>query len=236
MAITETDLSDYCVESAGRSEKGLVRKNNEDAWARETHHNFFVLADGIGGRNAGEIAAQQSVQQMCSLIQKAPTHPSLAEHYLPTIIEKTNETIFEMAQNNEFLHSMGSTLCCAWLLGSRCYFAHLGDSRIYLLRGTTFIRLTQDHTGEKKNQITKAIGVRKKVRADYNSIPIQIGDLLLLCSDGLTSLMSDEEIKESLISHQKQPSACAEKLIRTCLSRGGTDNITTLLVHILKKN
>lgn len=236
MAMMETDLSDYCVESAGRSDKGLVRKNNEDAWARELHQNFFVLADGIGGRNAGEIAAQQSVQQMCLLMQKAPNHPELALHYLPSIIEKTNQKIFEMAQSNEFLHSMGSTLCCAWLLGSKCYYAHLGDSRIYLLRGEELIRLTKDHTGRKRNQITKAIGVQPYVEADYSSISIQIGDLLLLCTDGLTTLMSDEEISRTLRQQQMQPSACANALISQCLARGGTDNITTLLVHILKKN
>lgn len=240
MSTTDSQLTSYLVESAGRSDTGLVRRNNEDAWARQCQKNFFIVADGIGGRNAGEIAAQQTVQQMCSLVQKAPINPNLSKkttrESLRSMIAQTNQTICEMGQQNEFLHSMGSTLCCAWLIGGFCCCAHLGDSRIYLLRQGKLTQLTQDHTNGKKHHITRAIGIQQEVNPEIAFFNLEMDDLLLLCSDGITNLLSDHTIQGILNQHRQSPSLCAGALVETSIKNGGIDNSTALVVHIFKTN
>lgn len=253
---TKPFVTSYLVESAGRSDRGLVRKKNEDAWAREVEANFFVVADGIGGRNAGEIAAQQAVRQMCCLMAHTartvepfatmePFAPSLpsprldpaqALEKLHQAILQTNTTICSMARANEYLRSMGTTLCCAWFVDQYLYYGHLGDTRLYLLRRGKLHQLTTDHKclakDAKRHLISKAIGIEKRPEPELSYLELVAEDLFLICTDGLTNMLPQEKIEAILSNNDKDLAQAADLLLHEALKFGGLDNITALVMRL----
>ena len=206
-------LSVYCI-----SDIGLIRQNNEDSWKLLKDKQFFVLADGMGGHQAGEVASKETVDNLCHLFQQRVDlfnqGISLAKQSLKEIIQEVNTIIYRLGKENHNLKGMGTTLCCIFLHSQGLIYGHVGDSRIYRFRESKLEQLTQDHSllrelidlgqlSEQqaddflyKNIITKAIGTEPNVEPAVAHTTLETGDIILMCTDGLSDLVCLEEIQE----------------------------------------
>lgn len=241
------------IESYGATDVGLVRLNNEDVWARLASRQLFVLADGMGGHAAGEVAAQETVRKICEWAKEIPFNPlpninELIED-LEEAIKKTNEWVFKMASEEKNMAGMGTTLCLAWIIRDTLIAAHVGDSRLYRIRKGRLTLLTVDHSlrndllnrGEideteaqtfpYKNVITRAIGTSPTVTPEIHTSEVEKGDLYFLCSDGLSDPLNDT-LMQDLIEETASLEEAANSLITAVKKAGGTDNITILLFKI----
>ena len=224
---------------------GKVRKNNEDA-ITIIEPETFVVADGMGGQAAGEVASQMLIDVTTKYLSAVPA--PFNEEILKNAIQKSNAAILSMAEDNPNYRGMGTTATILHIYNQRAFFAHVGDSRIYRLRNKNFEQLTQDHSyveemvraGEitetearvhpMKNVLTQAVGVFEDIKIDTKNFPVEIGDIFLLCTDGLTNMVSDEEISEILITAENP----AENLIQSALDYGGHDNVSVIVVGVDK--
>lgn len=244
----------YRVLTVGLSDMGLVRQNNEDVWAQLPSIGLFLLADGMGGHQAGEVAAKETVASLCKVLKKkliSSKDSSFLEmqEILKKAIIHVNNLVYRMGRSSKELRGMGTTLCCLWFQREGLIFAHVGDSRIYRLRNENFEQLTKDHSlfrdlvdqGQLndlqatdfiyKNIITKAIGTESKVDPTVNSTDVQVGDTYLMCSDGLSDLLSAKEIA-AILKESISKEAAAEALVKRANAEGGRDNITVVIVKI----
>ena len=213
----------------GLSDIGLTRSTNEDAWAAHPDIGFFAIADGIGGKKGGAIAAQESLSYLSTLLQKEQGI------HLQDAIERTNQWVYQIGCSSELLNGMGSTLCCLYWTPTALLYAHVGDSRIYRFRNNTLERLTTDHSQRSESSrrglvLTRALGVPGKANPDLNLCTIQPGDLFLLCTDGLSTPLSDAEIEKIFLTTPNIEEA-ARQLIEQAKIKGGRDNITLLVVQ-----
>jgi serine/threonine protein phosphatase PrpC len=240
-------------ESCGISDVGLFRKNNEDAWAELPKERIFMLADGMGGHQAGEVAARSALHALVrfSIKRNKAANLSLnqAADKLKEDIAKVNAHVFRLGRKHPHLKGMGTTLCVLAFHKHGAILAHVGDSRIYRLRGGRLHLLTQDHSllrelidlgqiGEEGNQefyynhiITKAIGTEPKVVPSVHVEGFQPLDKYLLCTDGLTDILSAKEIEGILLKNESLSESCIE-LVNLSKKRGGHDNITLVLISI----
>ena len=243
----------FHIKSYATSDVGLVRGNNEDVVKVLDKVQFYALADGMGGHNAGEVAAEKACEYMCHLVESLPLE-SLTEKDIPllgekivSIMEKTNLWVHHLSRQNPRLTGMGTTLCSLLFFGNFMISSHVGDSRIYRLREGNLQRITEDHLtykmakGEgihaiqRKHALTQAIGTSTCVKPSLLTSEAKEGDLFLMCSDGLSDLVQDSEIEKILRSHILMEDA-SKFLIALAKSRGGHDNITLLLTKLdLKK-
>ena len=244
-------LLPHKVESYGLSDVGLVRPNNEDVFRVLPESQFYVLADGMGGHNAGEVAALKAVDSMCSSVQLLKENSRIEEicNLLRAAIAAANEKVYTLSHQNKAYSGMGTTLSCFLLQGEALIYAHVGDSRIYRKRHK-LEKLTEDHslrhimlTNEEqpspelpallfRNVITRAIGTHPYVIPDVGMIPLLEGDIYMLCSDGLTDFVPEKEIEE-IMNPNTSLEHIASELIKSALEKGGNDNITVLLVKIV---
>jgi protein phosphatase len=241
------------IESFGISDIGPSRANNEDVWAELPDDHFYILADGMGGHLAGEVAAKEAVLHLCDSIERffrSQAHPTVqaAKSHLRQAFADANSWIRSLAGQHPDLSGMGTTLCCLLLLEKEAIFAHIGDSRIYRYRGT-LERLTQDHSlreellaqGEitekmaanfpYKNVLTRALGISNAVEPVIQQSASLPGDIYFLSSDGLHDVLSDRQI-ETVLRHASSIKEAAIELVEAAKKAGSTDNITIL---ILKK-
>ncbi len=248
----------FKITSYGLSDIGLVRTNNEDVWSFLQKNHFFALADGMGGHNAGEIAAHEAVCFLCSSIQDLfivnEKKWSLSDLCSVTklSIENANHWIYQLGQKKKEYQGMGTTLCVLLFHHDSLIHGHVGDSRIYRYRDKKLYQLTKDHSLKNelisqgkfidapnkpfpyKNVLTRALGTHKEVEAEINIAPVKPNDLYLMCSDGLTDRVSDQEIS-LLIEQCKNPKTLTSMLIDAAKSKGGNDNITVVSIYIEKK-
>ncbi|HKZ00218.1 MAG TPA: Stp1/IreP family PP2C-type Ser/Thr phosphatase [Rhabdochlamydiaceae bacterium] len=240
----------FHVDSFGCSDIGLVRKNNEDIWMSVPEKNFYLLSDGMGGHNAGEIAAREAAESVCSSIENMDLGLSLEDacRYIKDAIISANQHVYKLASTHDAWHGMGTTLCCFFLHEQTLIYAHVGDSRIYRFRGK-LERMTQDHSLRQeiinrlqlkknlashlpfKNVITRAIGTYPKVEPEMATTAVHLHDIYFLCSDGLTDMVSDEEIEEILQNASSLEEAC-DTMVESAKCNGGNDNITILMIKI----
>jgi serine/threonine protein phosphatase PrpC len=249
----------YRLLSVGLSDIGLIRQNNEDVWAELPKKRFYVLADGMGGHQAGEVAAREAVEWLCQSIDKNTTLSSKstsiqeAKDIITEAIEEVNTHIFRMGRQDPDLRGMGTTLCCLYFHPKAVIYAHVGDSRIYRLRGNELLQLTKDHSllrelldvgqinarqaGEfaYKNIITKAIGTEHQVQPSVRTTEIIGKDIYLMCTDGLSDHLKFEEI-EAILAQRKALKVEARELVDSAKSKGGFDNITLVLVRVSVRN
>ena len=222
---------------------GLVRSRNEDALA-VIEPETYLVADGMGGQAAGEIASRMLVSSIETFL-RASDHP-WNERVLEKAILRAGERIYDAAQNREEYKGMGTTATMIHFDCNRAYFAHVGDSRLYQLKNARLQQLTEDHSyveslvrnGEisqaaarihpMKNYLTQAVGAMPDITVDTGSLKIKSGDVFLLCTDGLTNMVSDEEIMQ-IISSSQQP---ADALVKAALENGGKDNVTVIVVGV----
>ena len=230
----------------GLSDIGLHRPNNQDYWAAWPEIGLFALADGMGGRNGGEIAAKEAVctlgHSMQQLFAAQKSKINLSDELLAAI-QQANAWVYKMGSEIKPLFGMGTTLACLlWIQGVAIY-AHVGDSRIYRLRKKKLELLTRDHSllerwlvkkrttppSPPKNIITQAIGTKKRVQPELGTCKTEKNDLFLLCSDGLSDTVSLEEIEKILLTSPNQTIA-VKKLIESAKNKRSRDNITALII------
>ena len=245
----------------GLTDVGRKRKHNEDAYLLDAERGLFVVADGMGGHAAGEVASRLTVESIQEFISGTEddhdnTWPfgynnrySVDGNRLSTAVERANEKVMRAVSNRPELKGMGTTVVAALFDEKRATLVHVGDSRAYLFREAELRRLTDDHSWVQeqvnagilseeearshplKNVVTRALGGGAHVAVDLLEIPVGDGDRFLLCSDGLTGMVSDEEITAALASTQS-----LERIIRGLIElaneRGGLDNITAIMVEV----
>ena len=246
------------VKVAGRTDVGCVRANNEDNFGFDSRYGIFVVCDGMGGQAAGEVASKMGVDIMLDYFRKlgsaASDHGPAGQaasgaESLASAIQLANRMIFDAGKDQNGQAGMGSTIVAALLRGNALSIAHVGDSRIYLIRHGAIQQLTQDHSlvmeqvrrgyitleqaqnSELQNIILRALGSEESVEADIEDLLTLPGDLLLMTSDGLTRHLKDEEILAIVRRSHNLETACNE-LVETAKQRGGDDNITCLLVRV----
>lgn len=231
---------------AGATDVGQTRSGNEDALL--VGDGVFAVADGMGGHLAGEIASEAALEPIRALNGRVFDDTGEAVSALRGAVIAANDTVSDLAEREPAYHGMGTTLTAALVEGRRLHLAHVGDSRAYLLRDGSFSQLTDDHTlvqhlideGQltreeaarhpQRSIITRAIGVSREVEVDSMSLEFVAGDQLLLCSDGLTGVVSDRRIAETLETID-DPDEAVQRLIDLANGAGGPDNITVLLLR-----
>lgn len=235
------------------TDKGKTREVNQDYIFSSdepvgTLPNLYIVADGMGGYNAGDYASRCCVEEMLAQIEKRE-QPTIIST-LTAALRAANETIARQAAENSELSGMGTTLVAATVLPDKVYAMNVGDSRAYLI-GKEIKQVTVDHSyveemirkGEllrkdarihpKKNVITRAVGVEPSVEADfYEVLPEADTRFLLLCSDGLTNMVEDEEIRHILTKHADKPERAIEALVKRANEYGGKDNISAIVVEM----
>lgn len=243
------------VVAAGLSDIGLVRENNEDVWAEIPEKHLYILADGMGGHLAGEVAAREAVDALIALIkgdvgaQMEKVSLEEARHLLTACINEVNAHVYRKGRRDPSLRGMGTTLCCLYFHPKGLLYGHVGDSRIYRMRGEKLSQLTKDHSllrelvdlGELserqaeefvyKNIITKAIGTEPSVEPSVQKCEIVDGDLYLMCSDGLSDLLSRIEI-EAILKANTSIKKATQELVAVAKEKGGHDNITVVIAKI----
>jgi len=230
-----------------KTDIGLARKNNEDLFFVDEKQGLFIVADGMGGHAAGEVASHIAVETACKFLQAADQDNPLKQ--LSQATKKANQAVELAAKGNKAWQGMGTTLTILLLQQQHGYFAHVGDSRIYRLRDSQFEQLSDDHSlvGEQLRQgvltpeqaktsalgniLLQAIGMTPQLDICQKSIPLTAGDRFLLCSDGLTNMVSDTEIEKTLKQSGSLEPLC-ETLIKKALTAGGKDNITAVVLQI----
>jgi serine/threonine protein phosphatase PrpC len=248
----------FVLRFAGQTDVGSVREHNEDAWRHTVDGSMVVVADGMGGHQAGEVAADMATQELADLFEEreAPkpwwrfwSAPPSGQARLVDAVQRANRTVFTTSLRDPSRQGMGTTLVAIWLDGDVVHHAHVGDSRLYRLRGDSFEQLTEDHSllnkyrqaglvsdadaarFPYKNVIVRALGLWPKTRIDADTATIEAGDRLLLCSDGLTDLVDDTTIYRQLRA-AKAPADAAAELVQAALQAGGIDNITAVVVDV----
>lgn len=236
------------VRSAVLSDIGRKRESNEDYYSALESRRLYVVADGLGGHAAGQVAAEVGTTEVVRRLGEVDGPPDPAR--LRTAIRAANARIRALASRDRRLRGMATTLAALWLGDAVAWLGHVGDSRIYLLRAGRIRQLTVDHSlvrelvsrrelapGDvhehpSRNVITRALGVRNALEPDVASIRTRLGDRFLLCTDGLTSELTDDEIAGVLIDCDDDLSQAAEVLVELANVRGGEDNTTVILVEL----
>lgn len=234
----------------GKTDKGLVRKENEDAFCIEKDLGLLAIADGMGGHASGEVASKMAIEILRESFKKGGE--PLPER-LSSGVKLANRAIYEAAQSQSQLNGMGTTLTALQLEGNRLSIAHVGDSRAYLIRGGVIEQMTDDHTivseqvargmitredaarSDMRNILSKALGIAPEVDVDIEGLTVSEGDQLVLCSDGLSELISDDEIL-SEVQSSKRPEIVCDELVDLAIQRGGEDNITVIVAHLHREN
>ncbi len=239
----------------GRSDIGLVRTVNQDAFVTIDHLGLWAVADGMGGHLGGDIAAQTAIallgsraDLMANPLQHGQTPP---KEFLMDLIVHAQEAIHGRAKLEPKLKGMGTTLVALLVLpvpSLTAHVAHVGDSRAYRFHSGTLTPLTRDHTliekylerglltpaaartHPERHVLTRALGLPAAVKPDIGAFPLEPTDLLLLCSDGLTKMLEDQDIEDTLAKAKGDPIRACDRLIADALARGGEDNVTVVVI------
>ncbi|HEY6896827.1 MAG TPA: Stp1/IreP family PP2C-type Ser/Thr phosphatase [Rhodocyclaceae bacterium] len=253
------DLS-QALEVATRSDPGMVRTNNEDSVLADPVHGVVILADGMGGYNAGEVASGMATAllgtELSRAIEVADGVASLdmadLRDLLNDEITRANGAIHQASVSHPQYSGMGTTLVTGVFHDNRMSVAHIGDSRMYRLRGEEFSQVTRDHSflqeqidagiisredarhAQNKNLVTRALGVDARVEVEIHDYEVEPGDIYLLCSDGLNDMVDDDEISMTLQALGANLELCAMQLVQMANDNGGRDNVSVILVKIRK--
>jgi protein phosphatase len=234
--------------TAAHTDVGLRRRGNEDRFAVDADLGLCLVADGMGGHNAGQVASALAATTVLASLRERKSSDASASERLRSALEDANRAIYQAARQNPQYGGMGTTIVALLAEGERAALAHVGDSRAYRMRGGRIRQLTDDHSmvGEllRRNEITaddardhphrhmltRALGVRGHVQPDLAELTLAPGDLFVLCSDGLTTHVEDHEIAKLVGEARDLDAACATA-IELANRRGGEDNITVVLAR-----
>jgi len=251
--------------TGARTDLGRVRKNNEDCYSIDPSLQLYVLSDGMGGEAHGEVASTLAVQTIlthCRQGENSRTTPIFGEsspdvsertNRLASAIHLANRKVFEAAASDPEQQGMGATIVAAWIDGQRLCLAHVGDSRAYLLRAGSMDQLTADHSlvaekvrvgiltpqeadaSELQSVLTRAVGTNNTVEVDTDEQALLVGDFVLLCSDGLTRMVTDPEIASTLLT-SASPQESADRLVDLANENGGVDNVSVIVLQVVEKS
>jgi protein phosphatase len=250
---------------AGKTDVGKKRDHNEDTLCLTPEENLYMVADGMGGHASGEVASQMAVDTLEEFFKETSEDEELTwpykmdddlgyeENRLRAGIKLANLRIHERASQNSEQRGMGTTIVSVLFSGDTTYLGHVGDSRIYRFRDEELAQVTDDHSllndyikmkdlSEEeienfphKNVIVRALGMKETVQVDINTELPEDGDTYLLCSDGLNAMIPDEKIENIMVEYEDDLETCCDKLIDAANAGGGNDNVTVLLVQVLKQ-
>lgn len=236
-----------------KTDVGRIRGNNQDAYyiSPKGDYPLFIIADGMGGHKAGEIASKMAIEIISDNLKNLLTKLTVEDKDVKDIIENSilqaNDKIYKKSMENEKFSGMGTTVTLACAINEKIFIGHAGDSRAYLLRNGTLSQMTEDHSlveelirngsiskeeakhHPQRNIITRAVGTSQEIKADLVVESKRKDDILLLCTDGLTNMLDDDEIRDSLLINEDIQKAC-EELVKLSNDKGGFDNITILAV------
>lgn len=236
-----------------RTDRGLKRQLNEDNCNVLVGYPgipaCFVIADGMGGHKCGEVASKQAVDSVCNLLLKADWEKENISEMLSDIIVKVNDEIYNFSLLDEATQGMGTTLIITVLKNRKLYIGHVGDSRVYIIREDSIEKVTWDHSfieelvkngsitrdeavnHPKRNLITRAVGYELGLQVDTYEIDLKDNDIILLCTDGLTNMLTEEEILD-IIKNNEEPQDACDTLIQKANNNGGEDNTTVIVGKI----
>ncbi|MDY6083815.1 MAG: Stp1/IreP family PP2C-type Ser/Thr phosphatase [Dialister sp.] len=239
----------------GTTKKGLVRKFNEDRISI-AHAPLFVLADGMGGYKGGEIASSLAVEVTETCLQKQAAEKPLTEEQIRQAVFAANDAVLQEKEKKPDLSRMGTTLAVAYFSQNQLVWASVGDSRIYLYHDGQLAQLTRDHSfvmdlldkgyitheeaqdHPRKNELTRAVGIASPLTVDTGTAPVRAQDLLLLCSDGLSSYVEDEQIRETVVDGRYETvpgmKEITEALLDKVYKTGAKDNVSIILASYVK--
>lgn len=249
------------LQSASQTDPGRVRDHNEDCIESRPEIGLFVLADGMGGYNAGEVASGMATSLIADGLEESwrprdvdrmgrEEAKALAERLIREQIARANSAIFTTSQNNPECAGMGTTLVVCLFYDNFVCVAHIGDSRLYRLRGEAMEQVTRDHSllqeqldsglitpeeaklSQNKNLVTRALGIDPSVDPEIHVYETRVDDIYLLCSDGLSDMVDDEEIRLTLITLKTNPSLTVQQLVQAANDNGGRDNISAMLTRV----
>lgn len=252
------------LEIFSQTDSGMVRSHNEDSVACEPACGLVVLADGMGGYNAGEVASGIAVSVVVTEISHRLLNASPVDHrdsdadelgvsLLRENIQKANASIFHAAQSQPQYAGMGTTIVSGLFYDNRVAVGHVGDSRMYRLRGEVLETITRDHSllqeqidsgmisledarlSKNKNLVTRAVGIDADVDSEIHVHDVLVGDIYLLCSDGLNDMVEDDDIQSTLYALQNNLPLAASQLIQMANDNGGRDNISVILIKVRGK-
>ena len=256
------DLS-KALEVATATDPGMVRTHNEDSIAADAASGFVILADGMGGYNAGEVASGIAaallgthLKQVLASAEPGGIEPESGEPLAVKILREqiagANASIYQAARSQPQYAGMGTTLVVGLFYDNRLSVAHIGDSRLYRLRQDEFKQITRDHSllqeqidcgmiteqmaklSQNKNLVTRALGIDPEVEPEIHTHEVEAGDIYLLCSDGLSDMVEDGEISLTLSSLQANVQLASQQLVQMANDNGGRDNVSVILVRVLR--
>ena len=240
-----------------KSDRGIIRPSNEDACFVLLPDKVYVLADGVGGGNSGEIASRTAVSEIANYVVDHPIKMAIDKQeivsYLKEAIDRANKKIFEMAKIHSENSGMATTTIVVHVRKGKAFIANIGDSRVYLYRDFELTQLTEDHTyvntlvragilskeeaehDERKNVIIKALGAEYDVEPDFYQVDLKKDDVLICCSDGLYDEVTPEEMID-VIKEKENMSDLARELILRANNNGGRDNITIISLKVTEED
>ena len=249
------------IKVARLTDVGLHRDHNEDAVASDLSIGLLVLADGMGGYRAGEVASEIAVLTLTAEINEAMRDHSSVKmmpgllpeaQMLISAVERANATIFQISQEQPQCAGMGTTLVVGIFTDNKLVVGHIGDSRLYRLRDDALVQITEDHSllqeqlnsglitpaqakvSNNKNLVTRALGIDPEVELEVQELAVEVDDIYLLCSDGLTDLVEDDSIKKVLTEANGNIEFAAARLVQTANEKGGKDNISVVIAIVQK--
>lgn len=251
------------VDIAGVTDTGLVRPNNEDSYLVSEKPSLLVVADGMGGHASGEVASRMAIDIIQDYFDDRKGSQPFIGTYQKEYSEETNRlgaairlanmAIHDLSESTAQYRGMGTTVAAVLINDRKISIAHVGDSRVYLIRSQSIEQLTDDHslayeqvkkemmspkeaaTSEMRNVLTRAVGVGTQVDVDLGELMLMPGDRLILCSDGLYSMVPDNDILAVITAIDESSKAC-QTLVKMANENGGRDNVTVIAAYIIKKS
>ncbi len=245
----------------GLTDTGKVREHNEDTIAADADIGLLVLADGMGGYNAGEVASGIAVKTIVNLVREQVEREDMGANgdaglsrpaiILKDAIQRANKIIYQTARTQPQCEGMGTTVVAALFFDNKVTIAHVGDSRLYRQRGDRFEQVTMDHSllqelvdrgfyspeeaqrAANKNYVTRALGVEPSVEVEIQEIPVSKGEVFVLCSDGLSDMVEDEDIHLTISTFGANLDTVAKQLIQLANDNGGRDNVSVVMAHVI---
>lgn len=246
----------------GLSDVGMTRKNNEDSFSVDNESELYIVADGVGGHSSGEVASRMVADLINDYMQNIKDREFVGKYddafaqstnNLASAVRFANQIVFQSSRSNPALNGMSSTVVAVSNDDGLLSIVHVGDSRAYIIRENTITQLTDDHSlvmeqvrqglmteadareSKVKNVITRAMGATADVEADMDEIRLGKGDRLILCSDGLSNMVTDENMLDIVMSGL-DPEAVCRRLVDTANANGGKDNVTVVYIEAEKKS
>jgi protein phosphatase len=240
----------------GKTDVGKVRENNEDSILVLNEEigilkNIFSVADGMGGHKAGDVASKAAVEHIEEYLRRVGTeHGLFSQELLRDAVSFANKMVYNMAAGSKKYKGMGTTVCLCSHDGKNLYYAHVGDSRIYVLRNGVLRQITKDHTWvnemiwmgtmteqeaavhPRRHMLTRALGTERDVEVDFGYLPMKRDEIVMVCSDGLTGMVGDKEILGIMKKHdiKENKEAIIDELIAAANGNGGNDNISVVII------